>query len=158
VPASLGGSCAENPAPPATFVGLRAAVTCFGLTARDADRVDVYQFDSYERMSATAESWQGDLASGGCVDGLWTRWTNNGDYRGTLACYVASTGESVAVWTIEDDAILIAAADPDMGLTELYTWWQQATPASLRHQGYEADRRSCRSDRRTLTGSYVSRR
>jgi phosphopentomutase len=40
--------------------------------------------------------------------------------------------ESVAVWTIADDAILIAAADPDMGLTELYTWWQQATQASLR--------------------------
>jgi hypothetical protein len=52
--------------------------------------------------------------------------------RGTLACYVASTGESVAVWTIEDDAILIASADPDMGLTELYTWWKQATPASFR--------------------------
>jgi hypothetical protein len=132
VPASLGGSCAENTASPDALVGLRAAVRCFGLTARDADRVDVYQFDSYESMSAAAKFWLGNLASRECVGGLRGTRTDSGDHPGTLACHVASTGVSVAVWTIEDDAILIAAEDPDMGLTELYTWWQQATPASLR--------------------------
>jgi hypothetical protein len=132
VPASLGGSCAENTAPPAGFVGLRAAVTCFGVTASAADRVEVYQFDSSESMSDGVDLWLGNLAPGDCVNGLRDRWTANGDYRGTLACFVGQTGESVAVWTIDDDAILIAATDRDMGLTELYTWWQQATPASLR--------------------------
>ncbi|HJU98022.1 MAG TPA: hypothetical protein VJ644_08605 [Jiangellaceae bacterium] len=131
VPASLGGSCMEIAAPSGEFVGLSAAVTCFGLTAEDADHVDVYQFDSYDSMSAATDSWLGDLASGACVDGLRDTWTDDNVYRGSLACYIASDGESVAVWTIDDEAILIVAADPTMGLDELYTWWQQATPASL---------------------------
>ena len=121
----------EITAPPTEFVGLWAAVTCVGLSAEDADHVHVYQFDSYESMSAATNFWLGDLASGACVDGLRGTWTDNDVYRGTLACYVGSTSQSVAAWTIDDDAILIVAEDPGMGLTELYTWWQQATPASL---------------------------
>lgn len=131
VPVSLGTSCAEITEPPPEFVGLMAAVTCQGLTAEDADHVDIYQFDSYDRMSAATDYWLGDLALGACVDGLRDTWTNNGVYGGTLACYVAPSGESVAVWTIDDDSILIVAADPNMRLDELYTWWQRAAPASL---------------------------
>jgi hypothetical protein len=131
VPASLGGSCDEIAPPPAELFDLGAAVTCVGLTAADADQVDVYAFESYDGMSAATDLWLGDLAPGGCREGLRGTWSNDDIERGTLACYYIDTGESVAVWTIDDDGILLVATDASMGLDELYVWWQQATPTSL---------------------------
>jgi hypothetical protein len=131
VPASLGGSCFEG-APPTEFVGLSAAVTCSGQIATDADQVDVYAFESYDSMSAATDYFLGDLAPGTCQEGLRDTWNYDDIYRGTLACYSVDTGESYAVWTIDDEGILFVAVDPNMGLDELFTWWQQATPASLR--------------------------
>jgi hypothetical protein len=81
--------------------------------------------------AATTDFWLGDLAPGPCVDGLRGTWTTNDINRGTLACYYADSGEAVAVWTIDDDGILIVATDANKGLDELYTWWKQATPTSL---------------------------
>jgi hypothetical protein len=117
--------------PPDQFVDLRAAVTCSGLTTADADFVDVYSFDSDDSMSAATDFWLGDLGDGACEDGLRDTWTSNDVYRGTLACYVAENGSTIAAWTIDDEAVLIVAADPDMAFTEMYDWWRQATPASL---------------------------
>jgi hypothetical protein len=131
VPASLGGSCDEIGSPPTELFDLGAAVTCVGPTAADADQVDVYAFESYDGMSAATDFWLGDLASGSCREGLRGTWSDDGIECGTLACYYIDTGESVAVWTIDDDGILIAATDASMGLDELYIWWQQATPTSL---------------------------
>ena len=132
VPASLGGSCEEISNPQVQTVGLAVAVRCYGGTLQAADLVDVYQFDSYANMSAATDSLLGGLGSGACVDGLRGTWTDaNNNERGTLACFTSLTAESVAVWTIDDEAILVMASDPGMGLPELYGWWQLAAPASL---------------------------
>jgi hypothetical protein len=131
VPSSLGTSCVEITEPPAEFFDVQAAVTCEGLTLADADFVEIYRFDSYVAMSEATNAYLGDLGDGACEDGLRDTWNSNDVYRGTLGCYVAPNGITMAVWTIDDEAILILAGDADMALTEMYDWWSQATPAWL---------------------------
>jgi hypothetical protein len=131
VPVSLGVACVEIAEPPADFFEVHAAVTCEGLSPADADRADIYSFDSSVAMSAATDAYLGDLGDGACEDGLRGTWSSDDVYRGTLGCYVAPNGNTTAVWTIDDEAILIVAGDPNMALPEMYDWWSQATPASL---------------------------
>ncbi len=133
VPASLGVSCTEITAPaPELSIGLVVAASCIGPTAADADVVDLYAYDTVTSMTSAVDGWLGGLGSGACADGLRDTWASNGVNGGTLACYVdTNSGQSIAMWTYDDAALLVVAGDPVMGLDELYLWWQQAAPATL---------------------------
>ncbi len=130
VPDSLGAPCSELAAPaPALTGGLIVAVSCVSLTA---DFVQLYAYDSLTSMASAVDQGLAGLGSGVCPEGGRGTWNDNDVGRGTLACFVdPNSGRSIAMWTYDDESLLVVAGDTEMRLDELYVWWQQVAPPSV---------------------------
>ena len=136
VPASFRATCRGlEPTDPALTQQLVVALQCFPKRAGKGERP---QYAFYLQYSAAADAEAafrnyyaaGAQGNGDCTDSAGETPDDRPQGDGVLRCYQDADGFRVFAWFSPRQAVVAAAADRDLSIAALASWWRTAGPVA----------------------------
>lgn len=129
VPSAIRSSCHEIVPDSVVAPGVTAAISCALATAGSPTRVNYYQYSQSSDMSHAFTALAGREPSSDCTETAGeTPYNISGAPAGMLACYRATSGKNVYLWTSNTLEIMAYAEDTSMTFASFNQWWQEAGP------------------------------
>lgn len=131
VPPEFADSCVEMSAPEGLATGVVSAVGCDGSFDSEMDFMAVYLYDTAASLGSAVDFMVAPLEGVGCTNGGWTTWHDETQVdQGVLACWdSADVTQTFALWSYDDELVLVVAGGDAMYWDATYAWWQQVVGA-----------------------------